>query len=154
MAFKFDLESGSKGEWFPFFGSKLKSDGSGEYEFLDPEPDSGKVKIRIADMEEVEKIHAVTRKRVSDNVFNPKTRSMERLVYVDQTPEQEKKEREMIWDYAIEDWEGILDAKGKPIPCTLENKMKLMNIPVFARFIGRCLQLLTEKGDVQNLEKN
>jgi hypothetical protein len=152
--FKFDLEGGSKGDWFPFFGSKLKSDGSGEYEYLEPEKDAGRVKIRLADSETVERIYAQTRKKSVEHIYNSKTRSMERLSYVDQTPEQEKKERELMWDYCIEEWENILDSKGKQIPCTLENKLKLMNIPMFARFISRCLQILSEKTDSMALEKN
>lgn len=107
-------------------------------------PDSklGRVCLRIADAETLDRIHSETRKKVSENVYNPKTRGMERIAYIDQTPEQEKKERELIWDHAIIEWDGMLDKNGNPIPCTLENKLKLMNIPVFARFIGRCLQLI------------
>lgn len=136
---QFDLNV-SIGEWFPFFGSEIKPDG--EITYLEPEKGAGQVCVRIADAETIEKIHAQTRKKVAENVLNPKTRTMERLIYFDQTPEQEKKEREMIWDHAIVEWKGILDMKGKEIPCTLENKLKLMNIPVFARFVGRCFQLI------------
>ncbi len=137
---KFDLNA-STGEWFPFFGSKIKPDG--EVEYLEPEKDAGRVCLRIADPDTLEKIQSQTRKRIAENVFNPKTRQMERITYFDQTPEQEKKERELIWDFAIQSWEGILDTKGQQIPCTLENKMKLMNNPLFARFVGRCLQLIS-----------
>ena len=38
---------------------------------------------------------------------------------------------------AIIAWENLLDEEGKPIPCTLENKLKLMKHPQFARFMGR-----------------
>lgn len=155
--FRFDLESGSKGDWFPFQGSKINgTDEKGEpkIEYLEQEKDAGRVKIRLADSEQMERIHAQTRKKIYEYVHNPKTRSMERVSSIEQTPEQEKKERELIWDYAIEDWEGILDTKGQPIPCTPENKMKLMNVPIFARFISRCLQLLSEKTDKAELEKN
>jgi hypothetical protein len=81
---------------------------------------------------------------------------MERVPYFDQTPEQEKREREMIWDHAIQDWQGMLDKGGKEIPCTLENKMRLMSIPQFARFVSRCLQLITGASEVraEGAEKN
>jgi len=137
---RFDLNLGI-GEWFPYFGSQVKADG--EVEYFDPEPEGGKVLIRIADSGTVEKIQAETRKKISENVFNTVTRHMERVVSYDQTPAQERKEREMIWDHAIMEWEGILDSKGDPIPCNLQNKMKLMNVPQFARFVARCLQLLS-----------
>lgn len=137
----FDINTGA-GEWFPFFGSRIKQDG--EIEYFDPEPGAGSVCLRIADPDVWEKIQSETRKKVSENVFNPKTRAMERIVYFDQTPAQERKEREMIWDHAIVGWKDILDANGKQIPCTLENKMKLINNPQFGRFVGRCLQLIGE----------
>jgi hypothetical protein len=99
--------------------------------------------LRIADPETIEKIQSQTRKRYSEFAHNPKTRQMERVTYFEQTPEQEKRERELIWDHAIKEWRGILDKEGNDIPCTLENKMRLMNIPQFARFVGRCLQMIT-----------
>lgn len=138
---KFDLSQSSAGEWFQFFGSELRPDG--EIKYLEPEKGAGKVCLRIADPETLEIIQSETKKKAVEHVFNPKTRQMERLAYYEQTPEQEKKEREMIWDFAIKAWEGILDTSGQPIPCTLENKMKLMNNPQFARFVGRCLQLIS-----------
>jgi len=146
----FDINIGA-GEWFPFFGSKIKQDG--EIEYFDPEPGAGSVCLRTADPDVLEKIQSETRKRVSENVFNPKTRSMERIVYFDQTPAQEKKEREMIWDHAIMDFKDILDVNGKQIPVTLENKMKLMNNPLFSRFVGRCLQLIGEAKETAKVKE-
>lgn len=137
---KFDLTTGA-GEWFPFFGSEIRTDG--EIKYFDPEEGAGRVCLRVADPETLEKIQSETRKRASEFVFNPKSRQMERVTYFEQSPVQEKREREMIWDHAIMDWENILDANGNQIPCVLENKMKLMNNPQFARFIGRCLQLIS-----------
>jgi len=67
-----------------------------------------------------------------------------------------RKRSDDIWDYAITSWEGLLNAKGKAIECNRANKLKLMAIPEFDRFIGRCLQML---GDAsvkakEELEKN
>lgn len=150
---RFNLNK-SIGEWFPFFGSEVQADG--EVKYLDPEKDGGRVQIRIADAETMEKIYSETRKKVSETVYNPKSRAMEHISYIDQTPEQERRERELIWDYAIQAWEGILDADGKPIPCTLENKMRLMNVPVFSRFVGRCLTLISGATEAKKVaaEKN
>ena len=151
---RFDLSGESQGEWFKFFRSEIRE--NGEMVYLDPEPDSGRVRLRIADVEAIDKIRAQTRKVVKEFVLNPKTRQMERVEYEDQTPSQKKAENDMIWDYAITEWEGILDKNGDEIPCTPENKARLMNVPVFARFVGRCLQLITgaNAGAAESAEKN
>lgn len=145
--FKFDLESGSKGDWFRFFESKIED---GKTIYLEPEKDAGRVCVRVADVETLEKIQAQTRTKKAEFVKDKDTRQMVRVPYIDQTVEQEKKEREMIWDHAIVAWEGILDSKGNEIPCTLENKMKLMSNPMFARFMGRCFELIT--GNAEELK--
>jgi hypothetical protein len=142
--FKFDLESGSKGDWFRFFESKVEE---GKTIYSEPEADAGRVCVRVADAETLEKIQAETRTRKSENIWNKDTRQYHHTTYYDQTPTQEKKEREMIWDHAIVDWENIIDSKGNQISCTLENKMKLMSNPMFARFIGRCFELITGNAD-------
>ena len=150
---RFDL-SEVQGEWFTFFRSEIRE--NGDVNYLDPEPDAGRVCLRIADAEAVERIQAQTRKKKAEFVPNPKTRQMERVEYEDQTPSQKKAENDMIWDYAITEWEGILDKNGDEIPCTPENKARLMNVPVFARFVGRCLQLITgaNAGLAEGAEKN
>lgn len=145
--FKFDLESGSKGDWFRFFESKVEE---GKTIYLEPEKDAGRVCVRVADAETLEKIQAETRTKKAEFVKDKDTRQLVRVSYIDQTPAQEKKEREMIWDHAIVDWENIIDSKGNQIPCTLENKMKLMSNPMFARFIGRCFELIT--GNAEELK--
>ncbi len=145
--FKFDLESGSKGDWFRFFESKVED---GKTIYLEPEADAGRVCVRVADAETLEKIQAETRTRKSENIWNKDTRQYHHTVYYDQTSAQEKKEREMIWDHAIVDWENIIDSQGNQIPCTLENKMKLMSNSMFARFIGRCFELIT--GNAEELK--
>lgn len=151
---KFDLTQNSTGEWFPFFGSETKADGTVNY--LPPEKDAGKVQIRLADTETVERIQKETRSKVKEWLWHPKTHQPYRGEAWEQSPEQQKKEREMIWDHAIQSWEGILDKDGNAIPCTTENKVKLMSIPMFARFVGRCLELLnlSEAERKAALEKN
>jgi len=151
---RFDLSDDAKGEWFKFFRSEIKE--GGEVNYLEPEADAGRICLRLATPEVINSIQSQTQKKVAEFVRNPKSRAMERVTYFDQTPEQEKKERELIWDHAIQEWEGILDKDGNEIPCTLENKLKLMNIPQFARFVGRCLQILTglEELEAETATKN
>ena len=109
----FDLNNSSQGEWFRFFESRI--DEKGELVYDDPRPDAGRVCIRsIAPF--VEKIQS-KRKRKFEWVLNPSTRSMERVGYFDeQSPEELKKEREDMWDYAITGIEEFSDAKGDPDP--------------------------------------
>jgi hypothetical protein len=157
--FKFDLEVGSKGEWFAFFMSNVKGiDESGDpkIEYLDPEPDAGRFCIRVADEKTLDEIYKQTRKKEYQFVRNPKTRAMERVAYIEQTPEQEKLERELLWDHCIEKWENILDTKGNQIPCNKENKLKLMKNPQFSRFFFKCCEVINNiaEGKVRAAEKN
>lgn len=136
-----DLEE-KGGEWFSFFKSGLV-DGKVVYE--DPEPDAGRVCVRslVPFFEQ----HQAKRKRKVEHVLNPKTGAMERIPYFDEpSVEEARKERDDAWDYVITGLENIFDTKGEPVECTRENKLKLMSIPVFDRFIARCLQLLAESG--------
>lgn len=88
------------------------------------------------------------RKRVVEHIYNPKTRAMERLSnYEELTFEQLKAERDDTWDYAIIAFENFKDKKtGEAIPCTRENKIKMMKNPVFDRFIAQCLQIMASSG--------
>ena len=66
-----------------------------------------------------------------------------------QTPQEEAQEREDGIDYAITDFENLFNGNGKPIKCTKENKMELMVIPVFDRFIARCFELQQNASKIQ-----
>ena len=142
---RFDLSDEAKGEWFKFFLVTVKEDG--ERVFHKPEEDAGRVCLRPASREIIAEAESKTMKKVSEFVLNPKTKEMERVVYYDQTPEQKKQENEMLWDYTIVDWENLLDKEGNQIPCTRDNKIKLMNVLMFARFINRCLEILSGAED-------
>ncbi|MEN6615115.1 MAG: hypothetical protein ABFD12_01015 [Syntrophorhabdus sp.] len=63
----------------------------------------------------------------------------------------------LFWDYCIVSWEKVLDANGTPIPCTKENKLKLMTLSLkFTKIVGEGLKTLTddEAGKAAELEKN
>lgn len=138
----FDLDK-EQGEWFPFFTSRVDA-GTGEIIYDDP-VSSARAQIRSWSPFFEERI--AQRKKVVEHVFNPKTRSMERLSYFQELPPSEKKkEGEDAIDYAIVGLEGFKDKSGKVIACTRENKLKLMEIPVFDRYFARCLQLLASRG--------
>lgn len=151
---KIDLNQSSKGAWFPYFGSNADAEGAITYEA--PADEKEKVFINPPlSAEALEKIHAKTRTRKSQFVYNPKTQKMDHVAYFDQTPEQARQEFEMIFCEIIGDFE-LTDANGDKIPCTPENKIKLMRVPEFARFVTRCIQLLdmTEAERKAALEKN
>jgi hypothetical protein len=151
---RFGINQNPKGAWFPYFGSKINDDGSVEYFF--PETSGDKVFINPPlPVEELEKIYAQTRTRKSEFVLNPATRQMERVSYIDQTPEQARKEISMIFCAVVGDFD-LSDGEGGKIPCTDENKLKLMKNAEFARFVKRCLELLelSEADRIKALEKN
>ena len=67
------------------------------------------------------------------------------------------KKDEATWDYCIVDWKCLLDEEGNDIPCTKENKIKLMNESTdFMMTINTLVnQLGTEiKERKERLEKN
>ena len=141
---RFDLSDEVQGTWFDFCTSEVKD---GAVTFRDPVQGAGRVCLRLARGEVMEEIHRQTRRTVKEFVVNTKSRGMERVEYEDQTQEQKKKENELIWDHAIQAWEGILDKDGNEINCTAANKVKLMTIPQFSRFVVRCLNLLSSASD-------
>jgi hypothetical protein len=53
---------------------------------------------------------------------------------------------ELLWDYSITDWTGLVDDDGNEIPCTPEKKVFLMKNHVgFARFIGDKMETLASE---------
>lgn len=136
-----DLEP--QGEWFTFFESKVNA--RGEVEYLDQKPDAGRVCLRSIGPV-LEKIRA-RKKKIFEFVLNSSTRSMERVGYYPElTPKEDQAEREEIWDYMITGLENFFDGKGQAITCTKENKVRLMSLPLFDRFVARCLQVLASAG--------
>jgi hypothetical protein len=141
------------GDWFSFFSSHIDANGQTVYD--EPLPGAGRVCIRsIAPIVEEQQQR---RKKKTEFVLNPQTRSMERVSFFeDPTPEEAKAKRDELIDFMIVDIENFLDGKGDAIPCTKENKVKLMFIPVFDRFVARCNELLREAGikSAEEAEKN
>lgn len=148
-----DLDS-LQGEWFPFFGSHIDL-ATGEIVYDDPVADA---RVQIRSMAPFIEERMAKRKKTVEHVLNPKTRTMERIAYYpDMTPGEERDERDDVWDYVITGIEGFKDSKtGKVIDCTRENKLKLMKVPVFDRFVARCFQILGNSGikEQEELEKN
>ena len=148
----FNLDE-TQGDWFEFFESHIDQK-TGEPIYDDPIPGAGQVCIR--DSREFWQDRLAKRKKKHTFVLNPTTRAMERVEYYEETPEEDRKTREDSFDYVISDFKDFYDANKKPIECTRENKLKLIAIPVFDRFVARCIVLQQEaKGKhAEAIEKN
>jgi len=153
----FDIEKIGSGEWFPFMDSKVNIE-TGEVEWLPVDPESDEkicfMQISLDRWREIRDKHKG--KKINVPVQNPTTRGMEVVVQNEQTLAQEKAERMDVWDTQIVDW-NIKTPQGKPIPCTAENKYKLITgAPNFLRYANKCLQLMTgtEEDAKKELEKN
>lgn len=74
-------------------------------------------------------------------VVDPRTRKM--------VPEiDEKKRDELLTDYIIEDWRGVVDDDDKLVPVTLENKKALLNLVQISDFVwesARSLDMIVER---------
>lgn len=140
----------SDGEWFDFCASHVDQN-SGEIVYHDPNP-AAKAKIRSAAPYVEEQLKK--RKRKTENVYNPKTRGMDRVTgFVDPTVEEMMKEADDIFDYAIMDLKGFKDRKnGHVITCNRANKIALRRNEIFRRFFEHCQQILN--GSAEAIEKN
>jgi len=127
---KFDLDNLNPGTFFEF------------------EDDDGGVTIRLANSDAMREIDKATvKKKIS---FHRGQRYEVDVV-------DEALRSNMIWDYIIIDWENVTDSNGVDIPCTFENKAKLMRESVkFSSFIASCVEQLTDNMSLyeEELEKN
>jgi len=138
-----DLSSADDGEWFQFFTSHIDVN-TGEVVYDDPI--DGGPRIQIRDMRTFIRERIKERKMQVDNVVNPKTRSMERIRYPKElSAQEEKQEREDLIDYMVVNFEGFKDKKTKTfIENTRENKIKMMDLPIFDRCVSSCQQKLSD----------
>ncbi len=145
----FDIEE-SQGDWFEFFESTVNFE-SGEITYSDPEPGTGKVRIRSA--AKIINEQMTNRKKVSEMVLNPKTRQMERIEFFhEKTFKENQKDADDRLDYMITGLKDFFDIKGNPIECTRENKIKLAKVAVFDRFLAKCMELQVNAG-LKKMEK-
>ena len=130
------------GERFQFFTSSVNAV-TGEITYDEP-TDDGWVIIRPIQPFIEEQV--LQRKRITEHIFNTKTRAMDRVSdFAELSPAEARREQDDTWDYAIIDFGNFKDLKtGDEIICNRENKLKLMKVPVFERFIVECLRLSSE----------
>ena len=82
--------------------------------------------------------------------------NLNRLTYEDVDDDLQS---QLVWDFCIVKWENLFSdvAKKVPIPCTTENKLKLMGRSlIFSKFVGECLQELrgAVEAEEEIIEKN
>lgn len=121
MATKFSMGDPNPGVWF---------------RFDENDPESGEISIRQANLEQLKLIR---RKAIKDRV---EYKHGQRFEVQDINDDLFS---ELLWDYSIVDWSGLVDDNGNQIECTTENKAFLMRNHIgFARFVGEKLEAVAE----------
>lgn len=147
-------EKDEQGDWFAFFESTVDSE---SLEITYKEPLENAAEFRVRSMVPFFEERRKGRKKESKFVANPQTRAMERVSYYpDLSPEEEEKEMNAAWNYAITDIRNAFWSENSPIECTIENKLKLIKIPSVRRFFTRVFQMIDETGikEKETEEKN
>jgi len=129
----FSLKDPNQGAWF---------------QFNENDPDSGEIQIRV--------INSARRSEMQKACVKPKVeyKHGQRFEFTQTNDELFSR---MLWDYSIVSWVRLEDDDGKPIECTTDNKIFLMQNNVgFAQFVSKCLEILTETEEnrVSMVEKN
>jgi len=155
---KFELDKSNQGEWFTYFDVKTDDDGENKRYIFSKDGDQ--FCIRKPAQELFDKVDTECRTKKVEQVFNKKTKQMERQVnWVDQTPEQKAKQLELTADWTFVDW-NVKDDKGDKIPLTLENKVKMMKLQTsevdMNAFVVECWKLKSEADarEKEDLTKN
>ena len=140
----FNLTKDEQGDWFTYFDSHVDPSTS---ETTYDVPVEGAAEFRIRNMAPFFEERHKGRKKEYKMILNPKTRAMERVgYYLDLPPEEAEKENQDAWDYAITGIRNAFSAPGKELKCTRENKLALIKIPAFMRFLFRVFQIISDTG--------
>jgi len=132
----FDLENFDIGSWFEY------------------DDEGARVCVRAYSDETMTKIREEASSKKVEYKKVGKRGGLQRFEYIDF---DEAKMKELLWDYAIVDWQGFYQPGGEEIDCTKENKILLMKkIPKFFAFIDKCLEILIPETDarMEDIEKN
>lgn len=117
---KFNLKDPNPGAWF---------------DLVEGKPEEGRICLRQLNHDAARALEKQTTKRQVEY------KKGQRFEYTDSDPDLYT---ELLWDYCILDWQGIEDEKGKPIPCTRENKVVLMRGSLeFQRMVAEGLDRLS-----------
>ena len=140
----FECDKDSQGDWFSFFNSKYDQE-TGEIVYDDPEEGAAEFRIRLMGPFWEERLKG--RKREHKYVPNPRTRAMERVsFYPDLDPDTEAQGNDDAWEYAITGFKNAFSAPGVEMEYNRENILRLVDIPVFARFMSKVFLILDGAG--------
>lgn len=134
---------------------------STRFMYLDNGEETGEyISLRLAsDQDNKNFFNSIGVKEKVEQVFNPKTRQMDRQTFFNTNEAQREQFNELVWDFSITDWKLFStekDEDGEPIeiPCTKENKIKFMReSPQFATWTASCLEELRASLDKTHLKK-
>jgi hypothetical protein len=133
----------STGERFQFFMSKVDPV-TKEITYDTP---AGDAFVTIRGKEPFyKKLMASRKPGKPEHVHDKATRQLQRIrpLFEDQTMAEVQRDTEDSWDYAIVDFEGFKDQHGNVIECNRQNKLLMVDNPMFLRFAERCLELIAE----------
>jgi hypothetical protein len=139
-----DLETKEQGEWFTFRMSQIDINTG---DIVWEEPIEG-VEVQIRSAKPFYEGLYLKQERIIEWKINPKSKQYEKHDNPkEKTPDELVRDRDDSYDYAITGLKGWFDKKTKkPIECTRENKLALMNKEVFSRFFVHCQALLDSVG--------
>jgi len=120
----------------------FKSENPGTWFYFNPDNESaGGVCLRELSVDEVDRIERLTVKT---------KKKVSRGVVVEDKKEDIKMASRLRWDFCIVDWSEV-SLDGKQLDCTTENKVKMMKVTDFVKFIVDSLNELVEANE--SLEK-
>lgn len=135
MAFKVKMSGDdlNPGNWFPFNGTKTVEEVGG-------------VCLRVLNRKMLRQIEKEINTRHSEFRIPegaPPGTPAQRIEWTEVNTELED---ELTWDYCIVDWKDVLDENDQPIPCTKENKVRLMqeNLAFLAFVREKQIELRTQ----------
>lgn len=141
-----NLQTQKEGTWFPFFYSRIDPS---TMDAIYSDPIEGGPRMKIRNPVSFFKERNESRKKEAQYVLNKKSRAMEKVTSaVDMTQAEQKKENDDFADFVIQDIENFkLD--GKIIKCDRKTKIEIMEIPIVAMYVQRCIEILQSEGAVE-----
>lgn len=154
----FDFKE-TEGVWFDYFESHIDLQEGGVI-YDKPIAGTGQARFRSTRPFIQEFAKKREKEKQTKFVLNTKSKAMEWVEWIPSlTVDEQKQYADDMVDYACTGLERFFDAEGNALECTRENKLKLVNVPVFDRFMARCLliqasaRIQQEEASEKNLKK-
>lgn len=126
--------------------------------FYWPEDPEGKewIELRLLDRHETTSLFKKANiKQTAEFKVNPQTKQLERVTYLESDLEKDIAFSDLMLDATITNW-NFIKPDGEAIPCTKENKIKIVNAPHIRTWIDDCIATMKEgeKKKKEDEEKN